>query len=576
LFDLVSSKLDCTQFKWKENEKFLQDSWDSEHELLLKKIEEKFQKYSEQWVNSSAGEAFVEMINASRYILLQDFSDYRISKVKMPTLKRENLVSLQHRATRVKVDNGEKPPTVKSEMITAHGIEWCHRQIYDIFGFLSELTEVEEVRNITKDPNSPFESASSTADSDEIYGTGELDCWFVSDMPAVKSETEHGRALESWYSRLASVATAVLLQLLHIHYEFADHRGKKQYMSQQTIRNLLMRMPTRTSDDTFPPFPISPGPLAEWVEHYETTRNVRQTPEPTHPFDKEKREIDMDKFAPMNESVMSTAVRRSEGVNSQAQDDVVSEFIQIGGNIEGYTERDFFNILSIPLASEYPQRLSDFERRFANSSAYGQAALMLARFDNEILRMSLLRKQCLAQEEFLKTRREELIAKVTQYRDARASMNASVTSWNDTRGEISDLEVEKADFEKNPVFKSYGDRIDAAKTASSFRTPFRSPSVGIMFIIHPRCMLISSGAERRSSGSVKVPESSHILAQVHGYSNAIQEHYMDEILGLQPPLEILDNARKSSQQLASVTNACDEPSERDFHPAVGEAHGDNL
>ena len=78
--------MDGIQFKWKENDKFLQEVWDSEHELLLKKIEEKFQKYVDQWVNSSAGEAFVEMINVSRYVLLQGSSNYRTSKVKMPTL----------------------------------------------------------------------------------------------------------------------------------------------------------------------------------------------------------------------------------------------------------------------------------------------------------------------------------------------------------------------------------------------------------------------------------------------------------------------------------------------------------
>ena len=77
---------------------------------------------------------------------------------------------------------------------------------------------------------------------------------------------------------------------------------------------------------------------------------------------------------------------------------------------------------------------------------------MFARFDNEILRMSLLRKQCHAQEESLKARREELIAKVRQYREAKESMNVSVTSWNNTRGEISDLEAEKAEFEKKSSF----------------------------------------------------------------------------------------------------------------------------
>ena len=565
--------MDHTQFEWKENEKFLQEVWNSEHEFLLRKIEEKLQKYVKQWANSPAGEAFVDMINASRLVFLHESSDHRTSKVRMPTLTCHNLTSLEHRAYRVKVEKGEKQPPVKSETATACGIDWCYRQIYDIFEFLSELTEVEEVRSIANDPNGLFEIVPSTPDPDEIYGTSELDCWFASDMPAVKSEAEHGTTLKSWYSRLSSVASAVLLQLLHIHYEFADSHGKKQYMSQQTIRNILMRIPTPTNDENFQPFPVSPGPLREWVEHFQKMEDCRRTPEPAHPFDEEKREIDKDKFAPMNESMMSTAIRRSEAVNSQVQDDVISEFVQMGGNIEGYTERDFSNILCIPFASEYPQRLSDFERQFANSSVYGQAALMFARFDNEILRMSLLRKQCLAQEESLKARREELIAKVRQYREARESMNVSVTLWNNTRGEIGDLEAEKSEFEKNPVFKSYGDRIDATKRVSSVHSPFRSPSVSIRFIFHLGYTLIASGTDRRPSGSAKVPDSSQILVQGYGYSNAIQQDYMEEILGLQPALEIRDNAQKYSEQLASVAGASGELPKGDD---LDVAHGTTL
>jgi hypothetical protein len=70
--------------------------------------------------------------------------------------------------------------------------------------------------------------------------------------------------------------------------------------------------------------------------------------------------------------------------------------------VEGYTEHDFCNIFSIPFASEYSQWLSEFERRFANSDVYEEAALMFARLDNETLGISLLRKQCLMQEESLK------------------------------------------------------------------------------------------------------------------------------------------------------------------------------
>lgn len=165
----------------------------------------------------------------------------------------------------------------------------------------------------------------------------------------------------------------------------------------------------------------------------------------------------------------------------------MSGFVQQGASITCYIERDFLNILSFPPAQGHPQQLSEFERQFANSSIYGQASLMFNRFDQEILRISLLRKQCVVQEEFLKGKRDELRVKVKQYRDARDSMNISVSSWKSSRKEIKELEAERIEFEKNPVIKSYGDRMDrmdTAKYGSSLRSPFQSPSVDLRLILH--------------------------------------------------------------------------------------------
>jgi len=67
LLDLVVSKIDPSQFKWKENEEFITRTWDHEHDVLMKKIENKFQNYIDKWVNSAAGEAFSEMLIMSRY-----------------------------------------------------------------------------------------------------------------------------------------------------------------------------------------------------------------------------------------------------------------------------------------------------------------------------------------------------------------------------------------------------------------------------------------------------------------------------------------------------------------------------
>ena len=241
-------------------------------------------------------------------------------------------------------------------------------------------------------------------------------------------------------------------------------------------------------------------------------------------------------------------MQRGELVNTQAQEDLVSDFVRQGGNITCYTDRDFSNILSFPLTQGHPQQLSEFERQFANSSIYGQASLMFNRFEQEILRMSLLRRQCAAQEEFLKGKRDELRVKVKQYREVRDSMNTSISSWKSSRKEIEELEAERIEFEKNPVIKSYGDRMDrmdAAQYGSSLRSPFQSPSVDLRLILHLICTLMASVSDRPTYGFLKAPESANAFAQQVAFSNALNIDYMNDILRAEPPSETLSKALPS-------------------------------
>src|SRR5436190_4188402 len=104
----------------------------------MKKIEDKFQNYTDKWVNSSVGEAFAEMLIMSRYYFSLQIEIFflmrtRNSKTKMPTLDYHNITSLEYHPTPPKT---EKQSSVKVEPAIADGIEWSHHQIYDIFNFL--------------------------------------------------------------------------------------------------------------------------------------------------------------------------------------------------------------------------------------------------------------------------------------------------------------------------------------------------------------------------------------------------------------------------------------------------------
>ena len=159
--------------------------------------------------------------------------------------------------------------------------------------------------------------------------------------------------------------------------------------------------------------------------------------------------------------------------------------------------------------------------------------------------MSLLRRQCADQEEFLKGKRDELRVKVKQYREVRDSMNTSVSLWKSSCKEIEELEAERIEFEKNPVIKSYGDRMDrmdAAQYESSLRSPFQSPSVDLRLILHLICTLMASVSDRPTYGFLKAPESANAFAQQVAFSNALNIDYMNDILRSEPPSETLSKA----------------------------------
>lgn len=182
--------------------------------------------------------------------------------------------------------------------------------MYDIFDFLDEITETHPIERVDKGSEVFFE----TTDSDVLP----LDRWFKDDLPTIRKEAEYGAIGMSWYSRLSAVASAVLLQLLHIHYEFADSRGKKQFLNQQTVRNLLMRLSTEpASDGSMPSFPVSIGTLKAWVEYFESSSDYNTSPpEEIHDFEDERRSIETDIFAKVNSEEISKAVQRGELVNA--------------------------------------------------------------------------------------------------------------------------------------------------------------------------------------------------------------------------------------------------------------------
>jgi hypothetical protein len=435
------------------------------------------------------------------------------------------------------------------------GIEWGHRQVYSLFSFLAELTDVEYAVIVAPDGKLDFrdpDSLSNDADSERA------DKWFVEDLAALRQESHGGPSGTSWYTRLASVAQTVLLNLIHVHFEFADVHGKKTIMfSEQTCRNIMIRVPTPPlPSGEYQPFFVASATIAEWVSHFE---DVDPT-EPLHPFIKEQRAINADRFSNMDSDSIQAASSTGEYASKQVQDALVSDFVAAGGDLSSFTADDFPNILSLRATAMLPQKLDEFAAAFANTNLYGQTSLVFARLDQEILRNQLLRKQCEKNESFLVGKRAELRQKVVAYKEARQLMNDTVASWNVVRAEVHGLEEKVNAFERNSVLKGYMDRDEAAR--QTHQSPFASPVTYAGYVCSYGLALTSRTQQRPVSANF-IPETSSTLQHPLGPFGNFGGVSLDEIFNEPPPSHLSRSQQKDNSDATKAKQGVAPPSMKD-------------
>jgi hypothetical protein len=66
LFREAMETVDPKQFDWKRREPALGQIWVKEHDDLLAHLQEKFEKYRDDWIKSPAGKHFAHMIADSQ------------------------------------------------------------------------------------------------------------------------------------------------------------------------------------------------------------------------------------------------------------------------------------------------------------------------------------------------------------------------------------------------------------------------------------------------------------------------------------------------------------------------------
>jgi hypothetical protein len=347
----------------------------------------------------------------------------------------------------------------KTPTQTFAGIEWTHRQIFDIFSILGEVTETLE---ITEPVGSAKGNNGDNGDKSEAH---ELDSWFVHDLSAIKKAprelvpTSASQSMESWYSSLSAVASAVVLNLIHMDQEFKDVRGRKTYLKADSCRQLMLRIPTRGHPERS--WPIDGEPLQAWTTYFADGHySVEESP-PTPPTDVIQADYQAFKAGEtrqMTRNELDHHQREGDRTENDFQQQLTAKSTAAGIDPPTLHPSDLLDPSSYPAASKYPPEENDFVATFQSSNIYGQASMMDAKLSREIKRLQLLIENCKTRQTVLAKQKVDLMIKVKSIVKVEKMLDTTYQKVQSDQEEVEKLQLKVADAETDPDIKEFLDR----------------------------------------------------------------------------------------------------------------------
>lgn len=331
-------------------------------------------------------------------------------------------------------------------------------------------------------------------DVETLYGDEDQVYWFEEDLPALISERARSKdgvqaSGESWFSRLSAVATAVLIHFLHVHYGFNDHNAKRTHLNKQTLCNIIMRVPTEprkmpAKPEDWPPFPLHPATksLAQWVAVFQ---QIPDPPKPPRSYKDDDLSIPAQVYriesgdsAVLASNDLETAAAKGEKRAEMQQSRLVVH-LEAGADPDlpriPITAHELSNAWSFPPAQLKPQVVSEFSAYFANTNIYGKVALMEKLLGQEIFRMRCLGDNIRDNITFLEARKQELRKRLDLYEAANKNMTDLYDNWDGLDQEVSIMEEKCVAFDKDPVYRAYGQGTIPSRRSSY--SPYPSPSI---------------------------------------------------------------------------------------------------
>src|ERR1700694_2288376 len=348
--------------------------------------------------------------------------------------------------------NIEKYPGTDSEVLK--GIAWRYKEVYDIFLILSHVSIIGPV---------DFYPEYTSPDNDD-----ELDeQWFLHDMEAFRKEMGNANWSKqpnpskwiSWYGRFSGVCTAVLLNMIHMHFGCKDVVGRKTTYSDDSMQTLLIQAVTPDWRTSKPAFALEEGTIEQWIDYFEATNLCRPDP-PGETCQMERNSLERGEFPLVDNEQLETFLEFGDKIERSLEE-------QFAATVKSTTpHNDIVDYPSEPEATTFvratafgPVNLSadipKVAQVFNNSNIYGRAQLLFKCLENEQHRLRLLATSCADRFELMNTLKADLTAKVRAVKRARDEADSWLQKTSELEAEGGGMQTLITNAECNPAMRNF-------------------------------------------------------------------------------------------------------------------------
>jgi hypothetical protein len=251
-----------------------------------------------------------------------------------------------------------------------------------------------------------------------------------------------------------------------MHFGMQDIKARKTMLNEDSLRNLLMCIPTERHEpaaSSFLPFPIHNYTLAEWVDYFESNTiidSIERTSEPPSPGDLITRAYDDIKSGvpkPLTAQEVKRTQLAGETMEKQLHDSFVKDCLSAGIDPNNFEWEDFLSAASFPPAPVHPQALSELSALYANSNIYGRCALIFNDVETEQRRLKLLKVHCDTRNGVLEKAKMDLMQKMQTLRKAEDALEGSYRLMLGLQDEVDEMHTTVSSAENNPQLRLFMD-----------------------------------------------------------------------------------------------------------------------